>query len=188
MAENFRRSSVVTLTFWWAVEIFVYQINSLPYYESESILAAYTLSCIPSAILIMAERRADQEEGGARIKRQKVENGTMDPKSNPYLAHMYDGENGDDYSNGYGTPQKRMNGSSSSGPLANFVRHKTTAAQAKQAEDSGVNPFNGQPTSKKFFSILRTRRDLPVHTQRYTFAAIIALVVLCAHWLTRLQR
>ena len=114
----------------------------------------------------MADRRADLEDGGARIKRQKVEDRTMDPKANPYLAHMYECEGSDSYSNGYSTPPRRMNGNTATGPLAKFMRHKTTAAQAKQAEDSGVNPFTGQATSKKFFSILRTRRDLPVHAQR----------------------
>ncbi|KIW24849.1 pre-mRNA-splicing factor ATP-dependent RNA helicase PRP43 [Cladophialophora immunda] len=54
-------------------------------------------------------------------KRQKTAGG-MDPKDNPYLAHWHDNEaNG--YTNGSSTPPNR-----SDGPLADFQRHKTTAA------------------------------------------------------------
>ena len=40
---------------------------------------------------------------------------------------------------------------------------------AKKAEDGPSNPFNGQPLSQKYFSILKTRRNLPVHVQRDEF-------------------
>ena len=95
----------------------------------------------------MADRRSDSEDG-ARAKRQKMEGG--DPKDNPYLAHMYEG----------------TNGAEKNSALAKFKRHQTTAALAKKAEDGDINPFSGQPFSSKYFSILKTRRDLPVHQQR----------------------
>ncbi|CAI7569490.1 unnamed protein product [Penicillium glandicola] len=97
----------------------------------------------------MADNRSDSE-GGARAKRQKVDSG--DPKNNPYLAHMYENDKGSD-----------------NGALAKFKRHQTTAAMAKKAEDGDINPFSGRPFSSKYFSILKTRRDLPVHTQRDEF-------------------
>ncbi|KAJ5746111.1 Pre-mRNA-splicing factor ATP-dependent RNA helicase PRP43 [Penicillium odoratum] len=95
------------------------------------------------------DRRSDSEDG-VRAKRQKKE---TDPKDNPYLAHMYEDTNGADKNS----------------PLAKFKRHQTTAALAKKAEDGDVNPFNGQPFSSKYFSILKGRRDLPVHQQRDEF-------------------
>lgn len=94
----------------------------------------------------MADRRSDPEEG-SRAKRQKMD---ADPKDNPYLAHMYEDNNG----------------SSKHSALAKFKRHQTTAALAKKAEDGDVNPFNDRPYSSKYFSILKARRDLPVHAQR----------------------
>ncbi|KAJ6005841.1 Pre-mRNA splicing factor RNA helicase (Prp43) [Penicillium sp. IBT 35674x] len=98
----------------------------------------------------MADRRSDSEDG-ARAKRQKMEGG--DPKDNPYLAHMYED----------------TNGAEKNSALAKFKRHQTTAAMAKKAEDGDTNPFSGQPFSSKYFSILKTRRDLPVHQQRDEF-------------------
>lgn len=73
-----------------------------------------------------------------------------DPRDNPYLAHMYEDTNGADQNSAW----------------AKFKRHQTTAALAKKAEDGDVNPFSGRPYSSKYFSILHSRRDLPVHTQR----------------------
>ncbi|GLI72666.1 DEAH-box ATP-dependent RNA helicase prp43 [Penicillium ochrochloron] len=98
----------------------------------------------------MVDRRSDSEDG-ARAKRQKMDAG--DPKDNPYLAHLYEDTNGADKSSA----------------LAKFKRHQTTAALAKKAEDGDVNPFSGQPFSTKYFSILKSRRDLPVHAQRDEF-------------------
>ncbi|KIW33292.1 pre-mRNA-splicing factor ATP-dependent RNA helicase PRP43 [Cladophialophora immunda] len=109
----------------------------------------------------MAAKRPDNPDG-MPAKRQKTTGG-MDPQDNPYLAHWYDNEaNG--YTNGSSTPPNR-----SDGPLVDFQRHKTTAALAQKAEDSKVNPFTGRPHSDRYFSILRTRRDLPVHAQRDEF-------------------
>ncbi|KAJ5527193.1 hypothetical protein N7513_011352 [Penicillium frequentans] len=98
----------------------------------------------------MADRRSDSEDG-ARAKRQKMEGG--DPQNNPYLAHMYED----------------TNGAEKNSALAKFKRHQTTAGMAKKAEDGETNPFSGQPFSSKYFSILKTRRDLPVHQQRDEF-------------------
>lgn len=96
----------------------------------------------------------------------------LDPRANPYLAHRYEEPAEDEgsyngYSNGYGRPTNRMNGVSNSSSLARFPRHSSTAAMAKNAEDGPNNPFSGQPLSSQYFSILETRRNLPVHQQRY---------------------
>ena len=53
--------------------------------------------------------------------------------------------------------------------MPKLLRHATTAAMAEKAEDGPTNPFNGQPLSNKYFSILKTRRNLPVHVQRNEF-------------------
>lgn len=103
----------------------------------------------------MADRRPDLDEG-SRAKRQKTSStADADPSRNPYLAHLYP-----EQQNGHVT-----NGDSSE-PLAMFKRHQTNAALAKTAEDEPRNPFNSKPLSKQYFSILRTRRELPVHAQR----------------------
>ncbi|EKG19211.1 Helicase [Macrophomina phaseolina MS6] len=103
----------------------------------------------------MADRRPDN--GESRAKRQKTD---LDPTSNPYLAHMYESNN------------SRSNGSSAKSGLSHLVRHKTTSADARKAEDGPLNPFTGQQLSDKYFKILRTRRDLPVHAQRDEFLAM----------------
>jgi len=108
----------------------------------------------------MASKRSDYGDG-APAKRQKTSE-NIDPRNNPYLAHMYETEtNG--YTNGSITPGR------TDGPLAKLRRHKTTAVQARAAEDGKINPFTGQPLSERYVSILRTRRDLPVHAQREEF-------------------
>ena len=116
---------------------------------------------------LMADRRPDIGDQ-YRAKRQKTSTtAEMDPKANPYLAHMYEenpNENG--YSNGYGGGKSRTNGTSQGVTLAKFPRHSTTAKMARTAEDGPNNPFSGQPLSKQYFDILKTRRDLPVHAQR----------------------
>lgn len=81
-----------------------------------------------------------------------------DGKPNPYLAHMYEEENGWGSSAGEPSPNS---------PLAGMKRRETTAQQAAKAEDSDTNPFTGRPHSQKYFQILQTRRDLPVHKQRF---------------------
>ena len=113
----------------------------------------------------MADRRMGLEEDGSRAKRQKTDSEERDPRSNPYLAHMYESQDGE-YSNGYSTPSRKMNGNPLGGGFAGFKRHRTTAAQAKKAEDATDNPFTGRPFSNTYFSILKTRRNLPVHAQR----------------------
>ena len=101
----------------------------------------------------MSDRRSGDE---SRAKRQKMES---DPASNPYLAHMnHNEDNG--YSNG------RSDGGASDG-LTHFKRHQTTAQLAAKAEDGPSNPFNGKNLSERYFGILKTRRNLPVHAQRY---------------------
>jgi pre-mRNA-splicing factor ATP-dependent RNA helicase DHX15/PRP43 len=86
------------------------------------------------------------DSGFRSAKRQKT-SADMAPESNPYLAHMY---------------PSQTNGAS----LRSFKRHATTAAQARQAEDGPLNPFTGKELSKRYFGILETRRNLPVHSQR----------------------
>ncbi|KAI4257684.1 MAG: hypothetical protein L6R42_005505 [Xanthoria sp. 1 TBL-2021] len=124
----------------------------------------------------MADRRPDLEDGGARVKRMKMED--SDPKMNPYLAHMYQDQPDDSgyntgYSNGYGhgngVKLKHEGGSGMSTGFGKMPRHQTTAEMARGAEDGPNNAFSGQPLSKKYFSILETRRGLPVHAQRDEF-------------------
>lgn len=116
----------------------------------------------------MADRRPDSGDSG-RSKRQKTSS-DMDPKENPYLAHMYEEDEVEDtsygYGYGYGKPAGKLNGRGNSSALAGFPRHKTDAAMAKRVEDGPNNPFNGNPLSKEYFNILKTRRNLPVHAQR----------------------
>ena len=114
----------------------------------------------------MAEPRTDIESGGVPAKRQKMSNGNVDPRSNPYLAHMYEEPDANGYGNGYSTPPRRVHANLATGPLAKFQRHKTTAALAKSVEDGESNPFTGETFSQRYVSILRTRRNLPVHAQR----------------------
>lgn len=113
----------------------------------------------------MADRRPDgQEESRAkRLKSSKPED--MDPRANPYLAHMYEGASDISSSNGY-AKSNGVNGAAKGASLDKFKRHETTSAMAKKAEDGPNNPFNGQPLSQQYFSILKVRRNLPVHAQR----------------------
>lgn len=118
----------------------------------------------------MADRRPDAEDQ-YRAKRQKTSSSTdMDPKANPYLAHMYEEPSSEGYSNGYGSPKNRLNGSQHNSALAKFQRHNTTSEMAKKAEDGPNHAFNGKPLSKQYFGILKTRRGLPVHAQRFVRA------------------
>ena len=132
----------------------------------------------------MANAR-DESREAPPAKRQKLSSSftTANPRSNPYLAHMYQDEDSDSGSgggvslgnlsgNGHGAvkPANRLDGSSSDlssvSDLANFPRHATTSRMAMKAEDGPMNPFNGKPLSKRYFDILKVRRDLPVHQQR----------------------
>jgi pre-mRNA-splicing factor ATP-dependent RNA helicase DHX15/PRP43 len=83
----------------------------------------------------------------------------MDPRNNPYLAHHYE----DDDS----APLKSTYHSKNDSPMNRLHRHETTAAQAMELEDSVNNPYSGNPFSQTYFKILKTRRNLPVHAQRY---------------------
>ena len=113
----------------------------------------------------MTDRRpADQDI--PRAKRLKT-NTDLDPASNPYLRHMYPDTNEGDSRNGYINQNGSTYSDQSSSPLTKFQRHKTTAKQADEAEKGPYNPFNGKPLSSTYFSILKTRKDLPVHKQRY---------------------
>jgi pre-mRNA-splicing factor ATP-dependent RNA helicase DHX15/PRP43 len=106
----------------------------------------------------------------SRFKRQKLSD-DMD-RSNPYLAHIYEQEESNgveldhskSYTNGYSS---KSNGSANS--LSSFKRHATSAKLAKVAEDGPRNPFKDGQLSERYFSILKTRRDLPVHAQRQEF-------------------
>lgn len=112
----------------------------------------------------MADRRPETMDQ-SRAKRMKTSPAVeSDPKSNPYLAHMYE-ESEDQYSNGY-PPKPAMNGKGGGSSLNGLTRHQTTSTQAMTAEDGPNNPFNGRPLSKQYFNILKTRRNLPVHQQR----------------------
>ena len=100
-------------------------------------------------------------------------------RANPYLQHMIDNRDDSDYghkhekthnndyygySNASGNSYEIGNSKST---LTSFTRHQTTAKQAYKAEDGPDNPFTGGPLSQKYFDILETRRNLPVHKQRY---------------------
>ena len=129
----------------------------------------------------MADRRPDGDEP-SRAKRQKTTASTTDDvkstlnsRANPYLAHMYEDDSEDGgvdigYSNGYGfgNGKPKANGTTiQSNALVRLPRHATTAAMAMKAENGPNNPFTGKPLSKQYFDILKTRRNLPVHAQRY---------------------
>lgn len=117
-----------------------------------------------------ARRTGPDDDGNSSVKRQKTSaSPDMDPKLNPYLAHMYEGANENGYSNGYGGGKNRTNGVSQGTSLAKFPRHKTTTDMAMKVEDGPNNPFSGKPLSQQYFNILKTRRGLPVHAQRYVF-------------------
>lgn len=56
-------------------------------------------------------------------------------------------------------------------PFAEFERRHTTAAQAAALESADLNPFTGAGFSSKYTTILKQRRNLPVHAQREEFLA-----------------
>jgi pre-mRNA-splicing factor ATP-dependent RNA helicase DHX15/PRP43 len=119
----------------------------------------------------MATRKFDDFDDDTRAKK-KVKTDVSkaaDPGKNPYLAHRYEDEedgygNGVSLSNGYSKSKK--NGT---GPLGSFQRHSTTDDEARQAEDGPYNPFTQRELSDRYFRILKTRRNLPVHAQRAQF-------------------
>lgn len=109
----------------------------------------------------MAGKHSGQLDG-LPAKRQKT-SGETNPQDNPYLSHWYDNDS-NGYGNGYATPPARADN-----PFAKMKRHETTAALAHEAEDGKASPFTGRSHSERYFSILRSRRDLPVHAQRDEF-------------------
>ena len=138
-------------------------------------------------------KSSDEEVfGTSRMKRKAESTSTngakkLDPRSNPYLAHVYEEDDDEEDSNGYDddggvrleaptrpaptnytTSTSRISQTHGSA-LSKFKRHSTTAEMAAVVEDGPNNPFNGKPLSKEYFRILRTRRGLPVHAQRHEF-------------------
>jgi pre-mRNA-splicing factor ATP-dependent RNA helicase DHX15/PRP43 len=106
----------------------------------------------------------DNGDDSGRAKRQKMSGANnTNPRNNPYLAHHYENEG----SNGNGS-YGGANGNWVS-PLKTWTRHATTAEAASKAEDGPLNPFTGKSFGKRYFDILRTRRNLPVHAQRKEF-------------------
>lgn len=115
----------------------------------------------PATMTAMTKREFDDDDS-ARVKRVKVEaNGdgkTAAAKNpNPYLAHWNDEK-----------PAVKSEYGSGAG-LDSFKRHATTTKQASVVEDGPNSAFTGRPLSSKYFSILKKRRDLPVHQQRYAY-------------------
>ena len=104
-------------------------------------------------------------------KRQKTANGTVDPRDNPYLQHMFTDEGESSYA-AYTEPPKRLNGAVGGDPFSQFRQHETTAKMARRVEDGQSNPFTGAPFSSRYISIMKARRDLPVHAQRFAPLAV----------------
>jgi pre-mRNA-splicing factor ATP-dependent RNA helicase DHX15/PRP43 len=100
------------------------------------------------------KRRGNESEYPS--KRSKSE---MDPSQNPYLAHMYEED--------IGSAGRLGKGGNTGSILNTFRRHQTTTKQANKAEDGPLNPFNGNELSNQYFKILKTRRNLPIHQQRW---------------------
>ena len=112
----------------------------------------------------MAKRPLNGEDREA--KRTKLSNGDLDPRSNPYLAHLYADDNDDDYDDSDGGVPLQVTDES---PLKYFKRHHTSAEDAEKAEDGPLSPLTRKPLSASYFKILDTRRKLPVHAQRAEF-------------------
>lgn len=113
------------------------------------------------------KKRASMDDDSSQdSKRVRFENGSdtakTDSSYNPYLAHTY-AENVMPRS--YGSSEY-SNGNSL---LDGLERRATTAQDAERAEDGEFNPWTGNPHSEKYFRILKTRRELPVHKQRAEF-------------------
>lgn len=119
-----------------------------------ALLPLFALPVCP-AVRTMVDRISDSE-GASRAKRQKMTKTDVDPRDNPYLAHMYEpAADANEWVDGAIDKAFRK-----------MKRRQTTAADAKRVEDGGVNPFSKEPFSPKYYSILKDRRDLPVHAQR----------------------
>ena len=112
--------------------------------------------------------REDGEEQTGYSKRKKlsITGNELDVDA----SHTPDQDNWKEeleYTNGFKRPFAGTEKTLS--PLAKFPRHATNAALARKAEDGPNNPFNGQPLSPQYFDILKVRRGLPVHTQRFVY-------------------
>lgn len=99
--------------------------------------------------LIMSEERAKKRSKTAKEGKE------VDPKDNPYLAHL------------------QPTNESSEGDFYGLTSGNTTAAQAERVEDGDINPFNNKPFSAKYKKILEGRRKLPVHAQRDEFLEMV---------------
>ena len=139
--------------------------------------------------------KVEVAENGLKHRQTPVKNEPLETKYNPYLAHMEAEQNEEPeakynpylahrepkieeeetgYRNGYGHGLKpsRTMGASSGTTIGHFPRHETTAAMAIKAENGPNNPFTGRPLSSQYFNILKTRRNLPVHSQRSVSSSI----------------
>ena len=95
----------------------------------------------------------DDSRKKAKMGGVRLDSGNGDSGYNPYLAHMRD--------------EDAAGGADGTGAFAGVTRRQTTAKQAERIEDSDTNPFTERPHSTQYFRILESRRDLPVHKQRY---------------------
>jgi pre-mRNA-splicing factor ATP-dependent RNA helicase DHX15/PRP43 len=91
-----------------------------------------------------------------------------DPSQNPYLQHHYpittsEESLSDRVMSGLQWLTLRADG----GGLTNSKRHKTTTKETNVLEDGPLNPFTARPFTPRYLSILKTRRGLPVHAQRW---------------------
>ena len=143
----------------------------------------------------MAQKRTFQDYEADDDPKKKSKTGEIiredkqqerDPKRNPYLAHMYNSEDEEDGGvglNGFASNGQAFNNTYHSytrgKSLDSFTRHRTTSAQASKAEDGPENPFTGNPLSEKYFGILKTRRNLPVHVQRYVMVHVRITGLIC---------
>jgi len=112
------------------------------------------------------KKRHSSTEEDSPVKRMKTEDEEDGQKQgnkeyNPYLAHMDDNGAGDTKDLAYGS-----GGHVPGSAFRSFTRRQTTAKQAAKAEAGDNNPFTGNPHSQQYFSILKTRHNLPVHKQR----------------------
>jgi hypothetical protein len=108
----------------------------------------------------------DSSDPNLKHKTLPLSSGINDPDdpllaayNNPYLAHMLPDQD------------NLPSVSAARGPLQTFRRRETSAKQSRKAEDGPENPFTARPLSRQYFDILKKRRDLPVHAQRFSFTS-----------------
>lgn len=95
---------------------------------------------------------ADTDSDSPSKKKMKA---AVAPENNPYLSHMY--------------RDQESNCDDNWDAFSGFRRRRTTARQAEGVEDGKLNPFTHNPHTFQYFSILKARRNLPVHKQRQEF-------------------